>query len=261
MAVGEANSFAPNYAKAKISASHLIMLLNKEPEIDNLSEEGESPDIFDGNVSFEHVKFNYPSRPDVPILRGLNLRVKKGETLALVGSSGCGKSTTIQLLERFYDPREGRVVRREHAHLQTCFVLQVMDSIDVKQLNIHWLRSQIGIVSQEPVLFDCTLAENIAYGDNSRSVTLEEIEAAAKAANIHNFIDELPQVVQDALDQASKGRTCIIVAHRLSTIRNAERIAVFQGGVVVEQGTHQQLLAKKGVYHMLVTTQLGHGTV
>uniref|UniRef100_A0A3Q2PIR9 ABC-type xenobiotic transporter n=1 Tax=Fundulus heteroclitus TaxID=8078 RepID=A0A3Q2PIR9_FUNHE len=294
MAVGEANSFAPNYAKAKMSASHLMMLLNKEPEIDNLSERGESPDMFDGNVSFEDVKFNYPSRPDVPILRGLNLRVKKGETLALVGSSGCGKSTTIQLLERFYDPRDGRVV---------------MDSIDVKRLNIHWLRSQIGIVSQEPVLFDCTLAENIAYGDNSRSVTMEEIEAAAKAANIHNFINELPQkyntqagdkgtqlsggqkqriaiarailrnpkvllldeatsaldtesekVVQDALDQASKGRTCIVVAHRLSTIRNADRIAVFQGGVVVEQGTHQQLLAKKGVYHMLVTTQLGHGT-
>uniref|UniRef100_A0A3Q2PGP9 ATP binding cassette subfamily B member 1 n=1 Tax=Fundulus heteroclitus TaxID=8078 RepID=A0A3Q2PGP9_FUNHE len=293
MAVGEANSFAPNYAKAKMSASHLMMLLNKEPEIDNLSERGESPDMFDGNVSFEDVKFNYPSRPDVPILRGLNLRVKKGETLALVGSSGCGKSTTIQLLERFYDPRDGRV----------------MDSIDVKRLNIHWLRSQIGIVSQEPVLFDCTLAENIAYGDNSRSVTMEEIEAAAKAANIHNFINELPQkyntqagdkgtqlsggqkqriaiarailrnpkvllldeatsaldtesekVVQDALDQASKGRTCIVVAHRLSTIRNADRIAVFQGGVVVEQGTHQQLLAKKGVYHMLVTTQLGHGT-
>ncbi|XP_035989695.1 ATP-dependent translocase ABCB1-like isoform X1 [Fundulus heteroclitus] len=294
LALGEANSFAPNYAKAKMSASHLMMLLNKEPEIDNLSERGESPDMFDGNVSFEDVKFNYPSRPDVPILRGLNLSVKKGETLALVGSSGCGKSTTIQLLERFYDPRDGRVV---------------MDSIDVKRLNIHWLRSQIGIVSQEPVLFDCTLAENIAYGDNSRSVTMEEIEAAAKAANIHNFINELPQkyntqagdkgtqlsggqkqriaiarailrnpkvllldeatsaldtesekVVQDALDQASKGRTCIVVAHRLSTIRNADRIAVFQGGVVVEQGTHQQLLAKKGVYHMLVTTQLGHGT-
>uniref|UniRef100_A0A3Q2C7V3 ATP-binding cassette, sub-family B (MDR/TAP), member 4 n=1 Tax=Cyprinodon variegatus TaxID=28743 RepID=A0A3Q2C7V3_CYPVA len=294
MAVGEANSYAPNYAKAKMSASHLMMLLNKEPEIDNLSEQGESPDTFEGNVTFDKVKFNYPTRPDVPVLQGLNLSVKKGETLALVGSSGCGKSTTIQLLERFYDPREGRVV---------------MDSIDVKQLNIHWLRSQIGIVSQEPVLFDCTLAENIAYGDNSRKVTMEEIEAAAKSANIHSFIDELPQkyntqagdkgtqlsggqkqriaiarailrnpkvllldeatsaldtesekVVQDALDQASKGRTCIIVAHRLSTIRNADRIAVFQGGVVVEQGTHQQLLAKKGVYHMLVTTQLGHGT-
>ncbi|KAM4579986.1 ATP-dependent translocase ABCB1 [Odontesthes bonariensis] len=294
MAVGEANSFAPNYAKAKMSAAHLFMLLNTVPAIDNLSQEGETPDKFDGNVSFEGVKFNYPSRPDVPILQGLNLKVKKGETLALVGSSGCGKSTTIQLLERFYDAKEGKVV---------------LDSVNVKHLNIHWLRSQIGIVSQEPVLFDCTLAENIAYGDNSRTVNMEEIEAAAKAANIHNFIEELPEkyntqagdkgtqlsggqkqriaiarailrnpkvllldeatsaldtesekVVQDALDQASKGRTCIVVAHRLSTIRNADRIAVFQGGVVVEQGTHQQLLAKKGVYHMLITTQLGHVT-
>uniref|UniRef100_A0A1A8HQI9 ATP-binding cassette, sub-family B (MDR/TAP), member 4 n=2 Tax=Nothobranchius kuhntae TaxID=321403 RepID=A0A1A8HQI9_NOTKU len=294
MALGEANTFAPNYAKAKMSASHLMMLLNKKPDIDNLSQEGVSPDKFDGNVSFVNVTFNYPSRPDVPILQGLNLKVKKGETLALVGSSGCGKSTTIQLMERFYDPSGGSVV---------------MDNMDVKQLNIHWLRSQIGIVSQEPVLFDCTLAENIAYGDNSRSVSMEEIQAAARAANIHSFIDELPQkyktqagdkgtqlsggqkqriaiarailrnpkvllldeatsaldtesekVVQDALDQASKGRTCVIVAHRLSTIRNADRIVVFQGGVVVEQGTHQQLLAKKGVYHMLVTTQLGHGT-
>ncbi|XP_026226619.1 ATP-binding cassette, sub-family B (MDR/TAP), member 4 [Anabas testudineus] len=292
MALGEANSFAPNYAKAKLSASHLMMLVNREPAIDNLSQQGESPDKFDGNVRFESVKFNYPSRPDVPILQGMNLKVKKGETLALVGSSGCGKSTTIQLLERFYDPREGRVV---------------LDNINAKDLNIYWLRSQIGIVSQEPVLFDCTLAENIAYGDNSRTVTQEEIEAAAKAANIHSFIEGLPQkydtqagdkgtqlsggqkqriaiarailrnpklllldeatsaldtesekVVQEALDQARMGRTCIIVAHRLSTIQNADRIAVFQGGVVVEQGTHQQLLAKKGVYHMLVTTQMGH---
>ncbi|XP_068998922.1 ATP-dependent translocase ABCB1 isoform X2 [Embiotoca jacksoni] len=294
MALGEANAFTPNYAKAKMSAAHLMMLLKKEPAIDNLSQEGESPDKFDGNVNFESVKFNYPSRPDVPILQGLNLSVRKGETLALVGSSGCGKSTTIQLLERFYDPKDGRVV---------------LDSMNAKHLNIHWLRAQIGIVSQEPVLFDCTLAENIAYGDNSRTVTMEEIQAAAKLANIHNFIEELPQkydtqagdkgtqlsggqkqriaiaravlrkpklllldeatsaldtesekMVQEALDQASKGRTCIIVAHRLSTIKNADRIAVFQGGVVVEQGTHQQLLAKKGVYHMLVTTQMGNAT-
>ncbi|XP_070822421.1 ATP-dependent translocase ABCB1 [Chaetodon trifascialis] len=292
MAVGEANSFTPNYAKAKLSAAHLMMLIDKEPAIDNLSKEGESPEKFDGNVCFDDVKFNYPSRPDVPILQGLNLKVKKGETLALVGSSGCGKSTTIQLLERFYDPRNGKVG---------------LDGINIKQLNIHWLRSQIGIVSQEPVLFDCTLAENIAYGDNSRTVGMEEIEAAARAANIHSFIENLPKkydtqagdkgtqlsggqkqriaiarailrnpkvllldeatsaldtesekVVQDALDQARKGRTCIIVAHRLSTIQNADRIAVFQGGVVVEQGTHQQLLAKKGVYHMLVTKQMGH---
>ncbi|XP_030604928.1 ATP-dependent translocase ABCB1 [Archocentrus centrarchus] len=292
MAVGQANSFAPNYAKAKMSAAHLMMLLNKEPAIDNLSKEGEQPNQFDGNVTFERVKFNYPSRPDVSILQGLNLSVKKGETLALVGSSGCGKSTTIQLLERFYDPIDGRVL---------------LDKSDAKDLNIHWLRSQIGIVSQEPVLFDCTLAENIAYGDNSREVSMDEIEAVAKAANIHNFIDGLPlryntqagdkgtqlsggqkqriaiarailrnpklllldeatsaldteseRVVQEALDQASKGRTCIIVAHRLSTIQNADRIAVFQGGVVAEEGTHQQLLAKKGVYYMLVNKQMGH---
>ncbi|CAG11904.1 unnamed protein product [Tetraodon nigroviridis] len=293
---------------------------------------------FNGEISLENVRFNYPSRPSVPVLQGLSLTVKNGETLALVGSSGCGKSTTIQLLERFYDPREGRVA---------------LDGVNVKELNIRWLRSQMGIVSQEPVLFDCSLAENIAYGDNSRSVAMDEIVAAAKAANIHSFIDGLPQVVheavrhhvrrinssslleqkydtqagdkgtqlsggqkqriaiaraiirnpklllldeatsaldtesekvsgdspwvhlmdpsglyragdsrlqvvQEALDQARKGRTCIVVAHRLSTIQNADCIAVFQGGVVVEKGTHQQLIAKKGVYHMLVTKQMGH---
>ncbi|XP_077431738.1 phosphatidylcholine translocator ABCB4-like [Vanacampus margaritifer] len=292
--LGEALSFSPNYAKAKISASHIMMLLNTNPEIDNLSHEGRSLDQFDGNVQFEDVKFSYPSRPDVPVLRGLNLKVSKGETLALVGSSGCGKSTSIQLLERFYDAKQGNVM---------------FDSVSVKELNIHWLRSQIGIVSQEPVLFDCSLAENIAYGDNSRAVTMEEIKAAAEAANIHSFIENLPKkyetqagdkgtqlsggqkqriaiarailrnpklllldeatsaldtenekVIQETLDKARQGRTCIVVAHRLSTIQNADRIAVFQGGVVVEQGTHQQLLAKKGVYHMLVTTQLGYGS-
>nr|AAO20901.1 Mdr3 [Takifugu rubripes] len=274
MAVGEANTFAPNYAKAKMAASYLMMLINKKPAIDNLSEEGTSPEKYDGNVHFEGVKFNYPSRPDVTILQGLNLKVKKGETLALVGSSGCGKSTTIQLLERFYDPREGRVS---------------LDGVNVKQLNIHWLRSQIGIVSQEPVLFDCSLAENIAYGDNSRSVSMDEIRYDTQAGDkgtqlsggqkqrvaiaraiIRNpkllLLDEATsaldteseKVVQEALDQARKGRTCIVVAHRLSTIQNADCIAVFQGGVVVEKGTHQQLIAKKGVYHMLVTKQMGY---
>uniref|UniRef100_A0A674DA79 ATP-binding cassette, sub-family B (MDR/TAP), member 4 n=1 Tax=Salmo trutta TaxID=8032 RepID=A0A674DA79_SALTR len=293
MAVGEANSFTPNYAKAKISASHLMFLINREPAIDNCSQEGETPDHFDGNVRFQGVRFNYPSRPDLAVLQGLDLKVQKGQTLALVGSSGCGKSTTIQLLERFYDPLQGTVM---------------LDNSDAKKLNIHWLRAQMGIVSQEPVLFDCSLAENIAYGDNTRKVTMEEIQSAAKAANIHSFIDDLPQkydtqagdkgtqlsggqkqriaiarailrnpkvllldeatsaldteserVVQEALDVARQGRTCIVVAHRLSTIQNADLIAVFQKGVVVEQGTHQQLLCQRGVYYSLVTTQLGHG--
>ncbi|XP_066501736.1 ATP-binding cassette, sub-family B (MDR/TAP), member 4 [Hoplias malabaricus] len=292
MAVGEANSFTPNYAKAKISASHVLMLINRVPDIDNDSEEGEKPSHFDGNVHFKEVHFRYPSRPDVPVLQGLRLRVKKGQTLALVGSSGCGKSTTIQLLERFYDPLQGTVM---------------LDDNDAKQLNIHWLRSQIGIVSQEPVLFDCSLAENIAYGDNSRQVTQEEIEGAARAANIHSFIERLPQkygtqagdkgtqlsggqkqriaiarailrnpklllldeatsaldtesekIVQEALDKAREGRTCIIVAHRLSTIQNADTIAVFQNGVVVEQGTHQQLLNQQGTYYTLVNSQMGY---
>ncbi|KAA0703589.1 Multidrug resistance protein 1 [Triplophysa tibetana] len=292
MAVGEANSFTPNYAKAKMSASHVLMLINRVPAIDNASEDGDKPDQFEGNVSFEDVLFNYPSRPDVPVLQGLSLRVKKGQTLALVGSSGCGKSTTIQLLERFYDPQHGKVM---------------LDDSNTKRLNIHWLRSQIGIVSQEPVLFDCSLAENIAYGDNSRAVLQEEIELAAKAANIHSFIEGLPQkyltqagdkgtqlsggqkqriaiarailrnpkvllldeatsaldtesekIVQDALDKAREGRTCIIIAHRLSTIQNADRIAVIQNGVLVEKGTHQQLLNQQGAYYTLVTSQMGH---
>uniref|UniRef100_A0A8C1Q8V2 ABC-type xenobiotic transporter n=1 Tax=Cyprinus carpio TaxID=7962 RepID=A0A8C1Q8V2_CYPCA len=292
MAVGEANSFTPNYAKAKMAASHVLMLISRVPAIDNASEDGDKLDKFEGNVSFEDVRFNYPSRPDVPVLQGLRLRVKKGQTLALVGSSGCGKSTTIQLLERFYDPQQGNVM---------------LDDNDAKQLNIHWLRSQIGIVSQEPVLFDCSLAENIAYGDNSRKVSQQEIEEAAKAANIHSFIEGLPQqyqtqagdkgtqlsggqkqriaiarailrnpklllldeatsaldtesekIVQDALDKAREGRTCIIVAHRLSTIQNADLIAVVQNGVVVEQGTHQQLLSKQGAYYTLVTSQMRH---
>nr|XP_057939638.1 ATP-dependent translocase ABCB1-like isoform X3 [Doryrhamphus excisus] len=293
IAIGEATSFAPNYASAKLSAAHITALLNRKPPIDNLSQEGQSLDQFDGNVEFEGVKFSYPSRPNIPVLRGLNLKLSKGKTLALVGSSGCGKSTTIQLLERFYDTAHGTVT---------------FDSKNVKELNIHSMRSHIGIVSQEPVLFDCSLAENIAYGDNSRTVTMEEIKAAAEAANIHSFIESLPKkydtqagdkgtqlsggqkqriaiarailrnpklllldeatsaldaesekVVQEALDKARQGRTCIVIAHRLSTIQNADSIAVIQGGVVVEQGTHQQLLAKKGIYHMLVTTQMGHG--
>ncbi|KAJ8353931.1 hypothetical protein SKAU_G00214980 [Synaphobranchus kaupii] len=294
MAIGEANSFTPNYSKAKISAAHLFMLINRVPAIDNDSEEGEKPDQFDGNVKFQNVQFHYPSRPDVPVLQGLSMRVKKGQTLALVGSSGCGKSTIVQLLERFYDPIEGAVMLDQH---------------NSKELNIHWLRAQMGIVSQEPVLFDCSLAENIAYGDNSRVVSQEEITEVAKAANIHSFIESLPQkyktqagdkgtqlsggqkqrvaiarallrkpklllldeatsaldtesekIVQEALDKAREGRTCIVVAHRLSTIQNADRIAVLQKGVVVEQGTHQQLLSKQGVYHTLVTSQLGYNS-
>uniref|UniRef100_A0A8C4JDL3 Phosphatidylcholine translocator ABCB4-like n=1 Tax=Dromaius novaehollandiae TaxID=8790 RepID=A0A8C4JDL3_DRONO len=282
MALGQSSSFAPDYAKAKISAAHLFMLFETVPSIDSYSEEGLKP---------VNVMFNYPNRPDVKVLQGLRLKVEKGQTLALVGSSGCGKSTVIQLLERFYDPLDGEML---------------FDDKNAKALNIQWLRSQIGIVSQEPILFDCTIAENIAYGDNSREVPREEIVSAAKKANIHSFIESLPnkydtragdkgtqlsggqkqriaiaralvrqpqillldeatsaldteseKVVQEALDKAREGRTCIVIAHRLSTIQNADKIAVVQNGKIVEQGTHQQLLAEKGIYYSLVNVQSG----
>ncbi|XP_043923456.1 ATP-dependent translocase ABCB1 [Protopterus annectens] len=291
MALGQTSSFAPDYAKAMVSASHMFMLFERVPSIDAFNEGGVKPERFDGNVKFHDVVFNYPSRPDVPVLQGVTISVKKGQTLALVGSSGCGKSTTVQLLERFYDPLRGEVV---------------LDNQDIKQLNIEWIRAQMGIVSQEPVLFDCSIADNIKYGDNTRQVAQEEVIAAAKAANIHSFIESLPnkyetrvgdkgtqlsggqkqrvaiaralvrrpkillldeatsaldteseKIVQEALDKAREGRTCIVIAHRLSTIQNADKIAVFQKGQIVEKGTHQQLLAKQGVYYSLVTAQMG----
>ncbi|RLW11219.1 hypothetical protein DV515_00001493, partial [Chloebia gouldiae] len=291
MALGQTSSFAPDYAKAKISAAHLFLLFERVPSIDSYSEEGDKPETFEGNITMKDVAFNYPNRPEVKILQGLNLKVEKGQTLALVGSSGCGKSTVIQLLERFYDPLDGEMI---------------FDGKNAKALNIQWLRAQIGIVSQEPILFDCTIAENIAYGDNSREVSFEEIVSAAKQANIHSFIDSLPdkyntrvgdkgtqlsggqkqriaiaralvrkpqillldeatsaldteseKIVQEALDKAREGRTCIVIAHRLSTIQNADTISVVQNGRVVEQGTHQQLLAEKGIYYSLVSVQSG----
>ncbi|XP_023132417.2 bile salt export pump-like [Amphiprion ocellaris] len=243
---------------------------------------------FRGNIEFLNCKFTYPTRPDTQVLKGLVVSVKPGQTLAFVGSSGCGKSTSVQLLERFYDPDEGQVL---------------IDGHQSHSVNVPFLRSQIGIVSQEPVLFDCSIAGNIQYGDNTRSVSMEEIVEAAKKAFLHDFVMTLPdkyetqvgaqgsqlsrgqkqriaiaraivrnpkillldeatsaldteseKTVQSALDEARKGRTCIVIAHRLSTIQTADIIAVMSHGVVIEQGTHQTLMAKKGAYYKLVTT-------
>ncbi|XP_075443273.1 ATP-binding cassette sub-family B member 5 isoform X1 [Ascaphus truei] len=289
MAVGQTLSFAPDYAKAKSAASHLFKLFEREPAIDSYSQQGQKPDIFQGHLEFCKVSFKYPSRPDVSVLQDLSFKIASGQTVAFVGSSGCGKSTSVQLLQRFYDPVHGEVL---------------FDNIDAKSLNIQWLRSQIGIVSQEPVLFDCSIAENIAYGDNTRTVPMDEIQRAAQAANIHSFIEELPEkyntpvggkgtqlsggqkqrvaiaralvrapkillldeatsaldnesekVVQQALDQARRGRTCIVIAHRLSTVQNADMIVVMKNGKIIEHGSHQQLLSNRGAYFNLVNAQ------
>ena len=132
-----------------------------------------------GEIEVKRVHFHYPTRPEVQVLQGLDVDIGTGQTLALVGPSGCGKSTIVSLLERFYDPESGSLT---------------LDGSDLRDLNIRWLRSQIGIVSQEPVLFDTSIAENIRYGANFREVSDEEVVEAAKAANIHSFIESLPQV-------------------------------------------------------------------
>ncbi|XP_056007799.1 ATP-dependent translocase ABCB1-like isoform X2 [Ostrea edulis] len=293
MALGQASAFAPDASKAKVSAAHIFYMINQEPKIDVYSEEGKRDLPVNSRVRFNGLRFRYPTRPDVEVLQGLTLEVTPGETVALVGASGCGKSTTVQLVERFYDPEDGTVY---------------LDDNDIKDLHIQWLRRQIGIVSQEPVLFDCSIAENIAYGDNFREVPMAEIIEAARKANIHNFINSLPsgydtmcgdkgtqlsggqkqrvaiarglvrnpkillldeatsaldteseKIVQEALDKAREGRTCIVIAHRLSTVQNADKICVIKHGQVAEEGCHSDLMSKQGIYYRLVTTAQSRG--
>ncbi|XP_020499830.2 bile salt export pump isoform X2 [Labrus bergylta] len=287
-ALGRASSFTPDYAKAKTAASQFFKLIDRVPKISTNHTAGEKWDTFRGEIEFLNCKFTYPTRPDIQVLKGLVVSVKPGQTLAFVGSSGCGKSTSVQLLERFYDPDEGRVL---------------IDDRPSHMVNVPFLRSKIGIVSQEPVLFDCSIAENIQYGDNTTSVSMEEVVEAAKKAYLHDFVMTLPdkyetqvgtqgsqlsrgqkqriaiaraivrnpkillldeatsaldteseKTVQTALDEARKGRTCIVIAHRLSTIQTADIIAVMSCGVVIEQGTHDTLMAMRGAYYKLVTT-------
>ncbi|XP_054723912.1 ATP-dependent translocase ABCB1-like, partial [Uloborus diversus] len=289
MMVGQTIAFTPDYQKAKIAAVRIFQLLDLKPVIDVFSQDGLARPSISGNIRFKKVYFNYPSRPDVKILRGLDLEIEPGKTVALVGSSGCGKSTCIQLIERFYDTLQGKVF---------------IDDENVKDLNVANHRSHLGLVSQEPVLFSYSIGENIAYGDNSRKPDMNEIIAAARKANIHNFVSTLPKgyetpvgdkgaqlsggqkqrvaiarallrdpkillldeatsaldtesekIVQEALDKARTGRTCLIIAHRLTTIQNADLIIVIHKGRVVEKGTHQELLNLKGHYYKLHNTQ------
>jgi len=258
--------------------------------IDSSSEEGKKPNSVDGQITFNDVTFSYPTRPEVKVFEGFNLTIQSGQTVALVGPSGGGKSTTVSLLERFYDPTSGSIL---------------LDGVDLKDLNVSWLRDQIGLVSQEPVLFARSIRENIAYG--LPGATEEQIIAVSKAANAHDFISKFPQgydtdvgdkgaqlsggqkqriaiarillknpkillldeatsaldtesefLVQQALDDVlvSGNRTTIVIAHRLSTIRNADVIAVVSGGRIVEQGSHDELLSRPdSEYAKLVEAQ------
>ncbi|KIM25829.1 hypothetical protein M408DRAFT_73755, partial [Serendipita vermifera MAFF 305830] len=286
-------------SNARGAAGKLFETIDRIPPIDSASPDGLKPDVasIKGEITFHDVRFNYPSRPEVPILRGVDLSFPAGKTAALVGASGSGKSTVIALVERFYDPLSGSIK---------------LDGNEVRDLNVRWLRSQIGLVSQEPTLFATTIRGNVEHGmigtgmeNLSDEERMAKVKEACIKANADGFITALPEgyntmvgergfllsggqkqriaiaraivsdpkvllldeatsaldtrsegVVQNALDKASKGRTTITIAHRLSTIKDAEMIYVMGDGMVLEQGTHNQLLQNpEGAYSKLVQAQ------
>lgn len=241
-----------------------------------------------GNIVFKDVTFSYPTRPDTVILKNFNLNIPAGKTVAIVGTSGNGKSTVAVLLERFYDVDEGSIT---------------IDDRDIKSLNSSYLRGNVlGYINQEPTLFATSILENIRYG--RQDATDEEVIEAAKEANAHEFILKFPdsyatevgergtqlsggqkqrvaiarallkqpsvlildeatsaldyeseKVVQKAIENVTRGRTVLVIAHRLSTIKGADVIVVLQRGVIVELGTHSELIKRKGVYYTLVNQQ------
>ncbi|CAM0948572.1 unnamed protein product [Alopecurus aequalis] len=175
--VSQTSAMATDSTKAKDSAISIFALLDRESEIDSSSNEGFPLDEVKGNIDFQHVSFKYPTRPDIQIFSDFTLHIPSGKTVALVGESGSGKSTVIGLLERFYNPDSGTIS---------------LDGVEIKSLNINWLRDQMGLVGQEPILFNDTIHANIAYGKDGE-VSEEELIAAAKASNAHEFISSLPQ--------------------------------------------------------------------
>ncbi|CAL0311170.1 unnamed protein product [Lupinus luteus] len=284
--ISQSSSLAPDSSKAKSAIVSIFGIIDRKSKIDPSDESGTTLDNIKGEIQLHHISFKYASRPDIPIFRDLSLSIHSGKTLALVGESGSGKSTVISLLQRFYDPDSGHIT---------------LDGVEIQNLQVKWLRQQIGLVSQEPVLFNDTIHANIAYGIE-RNATEAEIIAAAELANAHRFISSLQQgydtivgergiqlsggqkqrvaiaraiikspkillldeatsaldaeserVVQDALDRVMVNRTTVVVAHRLSTIKNAHVIAVLKNGAVVEKGKHETLIhIKNGFYASLV---------
>ncbi|XP_023744885.1 ABC transporter B family member 1 [Lactuca sativa] len=289
LALGQSAPSMSAFAKARVAAGKIYRIIDHKPSVDKNSESGLELDSVSGQLELKNIEFSYPSRPDVKILNNFTLTVPAGKTIALVGSSGSGKSTVVSLIERFYDPTSGQVM---------------LDGHDIKGLNLRWLRQQIGLVSQEPALFATTIKENILLG--RPDAYMGEIEEAARVSNAHSFIIKLPdaydtqvgerglqlsggqkqriaiaramlknpaillldeatsaldseseKLVQEALDRFMIGRTTLVIAHRLSTIRKADLVVVLQQGSVSEIGTHDDLMSKgeNGVYAKLIKMQ------
>jgi len=291
--VGMAGQFGVDSAKAKRAMARILQIMNRNSKLDPTVDQGVIPSgKLSGQIEFKEVGFSYPTRPDTKIYDGFTLTIEAGTTVALVGGSGSGKSTAVQLIERFYDVDHGSLT---------------IDGVDIRNLQLKWIRKQVGLVGQEPILFSGSIAENISWG--RPDATPEEIEQAARMSNAHEFISLFPdgyatkvgqsgsqlsggqkqriaiaraiiknpsillldeatsaldteseRVVQDALDKLLKlqRRTTVVIAHRLSTIRDADKIAVVHGGKVAEQGTHFELIQDDdGLYTALVSASGG----
>ncbi len=288
---GALNSLGDMYAQINrtIGASERVLeILEEEPELDLKASQSNSYQPVKGNIVYDNVGFSYPSRKDLGVLKGINMTIEPGERIALVGHSGAGKSTIIQLLMRFYETDSGAIR---------------IDGKPVSDFNLHELRRNIAIVPQEVILFGGTILENISYGKPGAS--FEEIYTAARKANALQFIESFPEkfdtvvgergiklsggqrqriaiarailkdpkilildeatssldaesekLVQEALNELMKNRTTLVIAHRLATINKVDKIYVIRDGIIAESGTHTQLLSiENGLYANLVRLQ------
>ena len=277
--------------RAAGATERLVELLQAEDSVQDIAKPQILPGQVEGRIAFENVSFSYPSRPGQQALDNVTLQIEPGETVAFVGPSGAGKTTIIQLLQRFYDPKAGRIL---------------LDGHDIAQLEREAFRKHIALVPQDPVIFAASAAENIRFG--RPDATQAEVEAAARAAAAHDFISGLPegydsplgergvmlsggqkqriaiarailrdapvllldeatsaldaeseQAVQRAVDELSAGRTTLIVAHRLATVKKADRIIVLDQGQVVASGSHDALVGEGGLYARLARLQFTDG--
>ncbi|KAH7548045.1 hypothetical protein JRO89_XS14G0058400 [Xanthoceras sorbifolium] len=291
-ALVEPFGLAPYILKRRKSLISVFEIIDRVPKIDPDDNQALKPPNVYGSIELKNVDFCYPSRPEVLVLSNFTLKVNGGQTVAVVGVSGSGKSTIISLMERFYDPVAGQVL---------------LDGRDLKLYNLRWLRNHLGLVQQEPIIFSTTIRENIIYARHNASEA--EMKEAARIANAHHFISSLPhgydthvgmrgvdltpgqkqriaiarvvlknapillldeasssiesessRVVQEALDTLIMGnKTTILIAHRAAMMRHVDNIVVLNGGRIVEEGTHDSLVAKNGLYVRLMQPHFGKG--